>query len=271
MKIILIGCGNMGGAMLRGWLAGGLLKHAVIVDHAVHELRLEFADYAHLLDFCLDASDVPDDVDADMIVLAIKPQQMAEMLPHLATRVKKGLPILTVAAGLRISFYQKHIPGHPVIRVMPNTPAMIGKGSSVVVAQDEISPLVKSHVESLLKATGDFFWIKDEALLDIAIAMNATGAGLFFKFAEMMAESGAMNGLTETDAMRLARQTFIGAAAMAEAYPQKSLAQMRMDVTSKGGTTEAALKTWDENNMFLNAVDAGVKACIRRSRELAGD
>lgn len=271
MKIILIGCGNMGGAMLRGWLAGGLIKHAVIVDHAVHELRLEFSDYAHLMDFCLDASDVPDDVKADMIVLAIKPQQMAEMLPHLAPRVQQGLPILTVAAGLRISFYQKHIPGHPIIRVMPNTPAMIGKGSSVAITNDNISSQIKSNVEALMKSTGDFFWVQDEGLLDIAIAMNATGAGLFFKFAEVMAQSGAANGLTEEQAMRLARQTFIGAAAMAENYTDTSLAQMRINVTSKGGTTEAALKTWDENDMFFKAVDAGVKACIQRSRELAGD
>ncbi len=271
MNIILVGCGNMGGAMLQGWLAGGLLKHAIVVDHAVQELKLQFADQAHLLDFYLDASQLPENIEADLVVLAVKPQQMTEVLSNLAPRIKNNWPVMTIAAGLRISFYHKHLPGHPIIRVMPNTPAMIGKGASVVISLDQISAKTKSQAEALLKATGDFFWLEDESLMDIAIPINATGAGLFFNFAEQLARSGALNGLTEAQAMRLARQTFIGAAAMAEAYPDVALAQMRKDVTSKGGTTEAAFNVWNDGDMFFNAVDAGVKACIRRSKELAGD
>lgn len=257
--------------MLQGWLAGGLLKHAVVVDHAVQELKLQFAEYAHLLDFYIDVQELPEDIEADLVVLAIKPQQMAEMLTGLAPHLKNNWPVLTIAAGLRISFYHQHLSGHPIIRVMPNTPAMIGKGASVAVAEDKISPVTKLNVEALMKATGDFFWIDNEALLDAVTAVSATGAGLFFKFTEQMARSGAAHGLTQEQSMRLARQTLIGAAAMAERYPAKPLEQMRRDVTSKGGTTEAALNAWNENDMFFKAVDAGVVACIRRSKELAGD
>jgi pyrroline-5-carboxylate reductase len=139
------------------------------------------------------------------------------------------------------------------------------------VASEKIPVRLVQQIDQLLSATGDHFWLDDETLLDTVTAMSATGVALFFQFAETLAQSGAAHGLSPEQAMRLVRQTLIGAGAMAETYAQTSLTHMRADVTSKGGTTQAALEAFAVDDAFYRAVDAGVAACIRRSRELAGD
>lgn len=257
--------------MLRGWLQGGLIKHAIVVDHAVQELKLQFADQAHLLDFYLNVSDLPEDADADLVVLAIKPQRMAEMLSDLAPRMKAGWMVMTVAAGLRISFYQQHLRGHEIIRIMPNTPAMQGKGMTVGILPPHMKPDVKARIEQLIRTTGDFFWLDGEEQMDAAMAVSASGPAYYFYMTEALAAAGAANGLSPEQAMRLARQTLVGAGEMAEKRTKVSMAQMREDVTSPGGVTEATLRVWKENSAFETLIADGIAANIKRARELAGD
>jgi len=269
MNILLIGCGNMGSAMLMAWLGRNMITRAVVVDHAVQELRRRFGAEAYAIDLYLNIEDLPPDLNVDLVVLAVKPQNMTEALMDLAPRLKPDWHVLTIAAGLRCSYYSRYLPGNTIIRAMPNTPVMIGKGMTVAVAQKALVPAMRSKIDNLLKATGDFFWIDDEDLMDSIIAMNATGAGLFFYFAEQMAKAGIQHGLTAEQAMRLVRQTLIGTGAMAEAQPDVSIAQMRENVTSKGGTTAAALQAWDVDAAFENLVAEGVAACVKRSKELS--
>jgi len=269
MNILLIGCGNMGGAMLSAWLESGLITRAVVVDHAVQEIRHRFSQHGHLLDIYPDVENLPHDATFDLSVLAVKPQQMTELLASLAPYIKSELPILTIAAGLRTSYYKRYLPGHAIIRAMPNLPAMIGRGMTVGVRDTTISEKLIAQIETLLTATGDFFWLDSEQELDAAMAISGSGPAYFFYLAENLAKTGVTNGLTEEQAMRLARQTLIGAGAVADARASTSLMQLRKDVTSPGGVTAAAIKVWDTMASFQNLIQSGINANVQRAQELA--
>ncbi len=257
--------------MLAGWLRSGLLQHAVVIDHAVHELKRQFVDHVHLLEFYIDAADIPDDTEADLVVLAIKPQQMAELLSSFAPRLRPHWPVMTVAAGVHSSFYRRYLPDNPIIRVAPNTPAMVGEGMTVGVTVNETPNVIQQQVENLCRVMGDFFWLENEDQLDVAMGISGSGPAYYFYFTEMLAAAGAAHGLSPDTAMHLARQTMVGAGAMAKSYPETSMAQMRADVTSKGGITEATLRAWHNNDIFEKMITDGIAVNIQRSRELAGD
>ena len=257
--------------MLRGWLAHGLLQHAFVVDHAVQELKLEFSEYAHALDFYIDAQDLPEEVETDLVVLAIKPQQMAEVLTSLAPRMHPDWPMMTVAAGVHSSFYQRYLPQNPIVRIAPNTPAMQGEGMTVGVVVNQSPSGLKQRVEKLCRSMGEFFWLEEEAQIDGAMAISGSGPAYYFYLTEMLAKTGIAYGLSQDQAMQLARQTLVGAGAMAKSQPEVEIAQMRKDVTSKGGITEATLRVWSEGDSFEKIIAAGISANVQRSRELAGD
>jgi len=270
MNILLIGCGKMGGAMLSAWLACGLIKRATIVNHAVHELRQQFKEYGYLLDIYADVKDLPHGLQVDLVVLGVKPQQMTEMLTELAPHLKPEWPVLTIAAGLRQSYYARYLPQNLVIRAMPNTAVLISHGMTVAVEDAKISAPVRGQIEMLLQATGDFLWLRDEDELDTATAISGSGLAYYYYCTEQLAKAGAGQGLSQETAMRLARQTLAGAGAMVTAQIDKSLVQLRQDVTSPGGVTEATIKVWDHEDAFHNLIAAGLTANIKRSHELGG-
>jgi len=269
MKILLIGCGKMGGAMLSAWLARDLITHAAVVDPAVHELQLQFAPHRPLLDIYSSLEQLPKDFVTDLLVLAVKPQQMTELLATLSTIAQPSWPVMTIAAGLRVSYYARYLPQNPIIRVMPNTPAMLGQGMTVAVASPALNREIRARAEKLLNATGDFFWLTDELQMDAAMAVSASGPAYFFYWVEMLAKAGAAAGLSNEDAMRLARQTLIGSGAMAATRADISLEQMRREVTSPGGVTEATLRVWETGDAFQKFITAGIAANTKRAKELA--
>jgi len=270
MNILLIGCGKMGGAMLSAWLAQGIIKRGVIVNRAVYELRQQFKEHSYLLDIYPDVKSLPPDVQVDLVVLGVKPQQMAEMLTELAPHLKPEWPILTIAAGLRQNYYARYLPQNLVIRAMPNTPVLIGQGMTVAVGDAKISAPLQTQIETLLQATGDFFWLHDEEELDAAMSISGSGPAYFFYLAESLAKAGIGQGLTEEQAMRLARQTLIGAGALAAKQNEKTLEHMRRDVTSPGGVTEATIKVWDNEDAFYTLITTGLTENIKRANELGG-
>ncbi len=257
--------------MLSAWLERGLLTRAVVVDHAVQELRRRFASHADVLDVYSAVNVLPADINPDLIVLAVKPQQMTEVLIELTRHMQpikeNNIPMLTIAAGLRSSYYKRH-GANPIIRAMPNTPVMVGKGMTVAVRDADCPAPLQHAVEKLLSALGDFFWLENEDQLDAAMTLHGSGPAYFFYLAEQLTHAGMAHGLSESEAMRLARQTLIGAGALAEADVQNSLPQLRRNVTSPGGVTEAAIKVWDSANAFYNLIKAGVDANMRRAHEL---
>jgi pyrroline-5-carboxylate reductase len=270
MNILLIGCGNMGSAMLLAWLERHLLTRAVVVDHAVQELRHRFGEQAYALDLYPTVDALPPDIDPDLVVLAVKPQSMTEVLGELVPRMKPEWPVLTIAAGLRRSYYTRYLPANPIIRAMPNTPALVGKGMTVAVRDEKCSSKLQQQIEKLLAAVGDFFWLDNEDQIDAAMAVGVgSGPAYFFYLAEQLARAGMTHGLSEADAMRMVRQTLIGAGALVEAQVKTSLPQLRRNVTSPGGVTEATVKVWNDGNAFYHLIKAGVDANVQRSHELA--
>ncbi len=268
MKILIIGCGKMGSAMLSSWLLSGTVTHAVAVDHKPICLQNQFSSHLGRLQLCPTVKDLPDDLSPDLIVLAVKPQQMPDVLSALAPRLKPEWPILTIAAGLRIEFYARHLPGSTIIRAMPNTPTMVGKGMTAATSSKLLSTELKVTVEKLLRATGDFFWVENEDQLDAVMAVSGSGPAYFFYLAEQMAQAGEAMGLTAEQAMRLARQTLVGSGALAETEAGP-MSQLRENVTSPGGTTAAAIAVWEKDSVFGNLIAEGLRANVQRGKELA--
>ncbi len=265
LTVALIGCGKMGGAMARGWLANGLSADRLfVVDPA--------------------ATDVPDGVartDAaalsaqaqvpDIIVLAVKPQGMADTLPAYRTLAERGSVFLSVAAGKTIDGLTAGLGGTAaVVRAMPNTPAAVGRGASVLCANARVPADRRAACEALMAAVGSVHWVDDEALMDAVTAVSGSGPAYVFWLVEAMAAAGEKAGLPADLAAALARQTVVGAGALMAGSPETA-DTLRRNVTSPGGTTAAALSVLMAETTGLGPLMAeAVDAAARRSRELAG-
>ena len=233
--IILVGCGKMGGALLRGWQNAKIDASYTVIEPG--PLPPEFKNIAHL------PAANAEIAGADMIVLAVKPQVLREVCVALKLHIGDKAPVLSIAAGQSLAALTGNFSAaQPVIRSMPNTPAAIGKGITVAVANVHVKPDQKILAETLLAAAGQVLWTDDESLLNAVTALSGSGPAYVFYLIETLAKAGEAAGLSPLMAMTLARQTVIGSAALAEHEPETTAAQLRKNVTSPGGTTEAALK-----------------------------
>ncbi|MEO1250334.1 MAG: pyrroline-5-carboxylate reductase [Pseudomonadota bacterium] len=263
--VLLFGAGNMGGAMLRGWLALGLPpKRVAIVDPAPRENIAALADRGVIF------NPAPEGFGPSVLLLAVKPQMFAEVAESIGAYLPGDAVLISVLAGTTMAQIEAVCPsGQPVLRVMPNTPAAIGQGMSVLYANAHVSAEQKSEAESLMAAIGDTAWIEDEALMDAVTAVSGSGPAYVFYLAEALAQAGAKAGLPADLADQLARQTVSGAGALIAATGTDP-AELRRNVTSPNGTTAAALAVlMAENGLGPLLVDA-VGAAKRRSEELAG-
>lgn len=262
LSIALIGCGKMGSALLRGWLASGIAAQFYVLEPS--GLPPEFSNRA--IYYIPDASSCPP---SDIFVLAVKPQIMEDVCVALRPAVSKNALILSIAAGQTTGSFEKRFgKSQPVIRAMPNTPAAIGKGITVAVANAHVSAAQKQVAEKLLKAGGAVEWIDDERLMDSVTALSGSGPAYVFLLIEMLAKAGEKSGLPAAAAMTLARQTVVGAAALAEADGNISAEELRKNVTSPGGTTEAALKILMDGRLQM-VFDEALKTATARSKELS--
>ncbi|MCF8483147.1 MAG: pyrroline-5-carboxylate reductase [Rhodospirillum sp.] len=262
-RLLLIGCGKMGGAMLAGWLARGLDPASVwVVDPGQSDLpngvsRVEATDALTL------------DPAPDICVLAVKPQMMAEALPPYATLAAKGTVFLSVAAGKTSEGVDNLLGGGAaVVRAMPNTPAAVGAGMTVLFANDKVSTDARATCETLMGAVGLVDWIEDEGLMDAVTAVSGSGPAYVFLLAECLAAAGEAQGLPRALAARLARQTVSGAGALMAGAPEDP-ATLRKNVTSPNGTTAAALAVLMDDTAFPKALRDAVTAAADRSRDLA--
>ncbi len=266
-KIGLAGCGKMGSAMVRAWLDSDLLAQIDILDpHAMPE---DLPDASHIRFFSKPDAFAARSADWDMLILAVKPQTMAELCKSLQELLPDSLPVLSIAAGQTTgSLSQKLGHAHPVIRCMPNTPAAIRKGMSVLYAPPSVSLSQNNMADHLMKALGHVKWVDDETMFDAVTAVSGSGPAYVFLLIEAMAQAGVEAGLDSTTAMTLARQTTIGAAALAEHESGRDVSVLRKNVTSSGGTTAAALSVLMDGS-FQNALTAAIKAAAKRSKELS--
>jgi pyrroline-5-carboxylate reductase len=206
--------------------------------------------------------------DTDLMTLAVKPQIMDYICDELKERLNKDVPILSIAAGKDIAYFEKHFSvDQPIIRAMPNLPATIGQGMSVMVANTAVTDAHKQMVETLLSANGKTLWIEDESKMDAVTALSGSGPAYLFYFIEALAEAGQTIGLSEEEAMTLAKQTIIGASALVDTSEEEP-SELREAVTSKAGTTESALKVLMDVK-FQAVLNEALKAAKERSQELS--
>ena len=266
--ILLVGCGKMGGALLARWIARDLAVADVAVVEP-GEAAAAAARSAHGVTVVSEIGALAADFAPRVVVLAVKPQVMDVVIPPYRRFAGPGTVFLSIAAGKTIGYLARQL-GEPaaIVRAMPNTPAAVGRGISVLCANAEASAAQTEDCRALLAAVGEAVVVDDESLLDAVTAVSGSGPAYVFLLIECLAEAGAEAGLPQALAARLARATVIGAGALAEQSPEPA-GTLRRNVTSPGGTTEAALEVLMAANGLEPLLTRAVAAATRRSRELA--
>jgi pyrroline-5-carboxylate reductase len=263
-KLLLVGCGKMGGAMLDGWLQRGLKASDVAVAEPVEAIRPRQAGL-RVVSSSSEISETP-----EIVVLAVKPQSMDATLTDLKRFADTGAVFLSIAAGKTLGYFAGHLGrGAKVVRSMPNTPAAVRQGISVATAAAGVSAAEKKRCHELLEAVGQVLWVDDEALMDPVTALSGSGPAYVFLLVEAMAAAGAKLGLAPDMAMQLARATVVGSGELLKQSSEPA-AQLRVNVTSPGGTTAEALKVLMASEGIQPVFDKALAAASRRSKELAG-
>ncbi|MBP7003207.1 pyrroline-5-carboxylate reductase [Amaricoccus sp.] len=263
--LVLLGCGKMGSALLEGWLASGLPPSAVSVLEPTPSPRLE-----GLAREGLRLNDFPPAPPA-IAVVAVKPQTMGAALPRLAAYGGGGTLFLSIAAGTPIRAFEAALgPGTPVVRAMPNTPAAIGRGITALVGNAAADEAAMDAAQALMAAVGETARLDSEAQMDAVTAVSGSGPAYVFLLIEALAAAGEAEGLDRDLALRLARATIAGAGRLAESADEDP-ARLRVNVTSPGGTTAAALEVLMDPHEGLPALlSRAVAAAAERSRALSG-
>jgi pyrroline-5-carboxylate reductase len=263
MKITFIGGGNMAVALIGGLRRQGFSAAAIQVVEPFAEARNKLTDSFGVR--CAASVDAAA-LNCEVLVLAVKPQQMKEAVAPLAGKLA-GQLVVSIAAGLRMADMARWLGGYrKLVRTMPNTPALIGAGITALCADPSVDLEGRQNAEKVLRAVGSTLWIDDEAQMDAVTAVSGSGPAYVFYFLEAMEAAGLKLGFDAATARQLAVETFIGAAKLASDSPE-SLATLRTRVTSKGGTTEAALNSFNASGI-AEAIGSGIAAADTRGREL---
>ncbi len=265
MNIAFLGGGNMAAALIGGLLRKGHERGSISVIEVSGEACKRLA-----AELAVSASAAPDALTdaADVLVLATKPQDLRSALAGFPG--VDGKLVISIAAGVRLAALSRWLRGHrKIVRCMPNTPALIGAGISALHAMPEVSMKERETAQAILGAVGEVVWVDDERLLDPVTAVSGSGPAYVFWFIEQLAAGGEKLGLPKEAALRLALQTVLGAAKLA-AQSDRSPAQLRTQVTSKGGTTEAALKVFEREKLAEGMAKA-LEAASRRGGELGDE
>ncbi|WP_119422160.1 pyrroline-5-carboxylate reductase [Desertibaculum subflavum] len=267
-RILLVGCGKMGGAMLDGWLARGMKpEDAVVVEPSQGAAAIARAKGIAVF---ARSDEVPASFMPDIVLIAVKPQSMAEAAPPLRRFAGTGATYLSIAAGKTIAGFEAALgPGTAIVRAMPNTPAAVGRGITVLCANANVTAAARETCGELLRAVGEVAWVEDEALMDPVTAVSGSGPAYVFLLIEELAAAGVAAGLKPDLAMQLARATVSGAGELAR-QAAESPTELRKNVTSPGGTTQAALEVLMAPDGLKPLMTRAVAAATRRSRELAG-
>jgi pyrroline-5-carboxylate reductase len=264
--IVLVGAGNMGGAMLSGWLKSGIPGASVLVidPGPSPAMAALIADKG-----ARHETSAPEGVKAGVIFVAVKPQVVDQVLPPLKGLVGPETVVISVAAGKTIANLEHHLGEAATVRAMPNTPAMIGRGVTGAFANGRVTDAQRELVHSLLKVSGPVEWVATESDIDAVTALSGSGPAYVFYLVECMAEAGRKAGLPADLAMRLARETVAGAGELLHQSPDDA-SRLRQNVTSPGGTTAAALAVLMAEDGMQPLFDRAIAAARTRAEELAG-
>lgn len=263
MNISFIGGGNMASALIGGLVAQGFdASHIRVVDVS-RETRDGLQARYPVQTFSAVAAEA---VAADVIVLAVKPQQLREVAATLAPLLQRQL-VISIAAGVRAGDLSRWLGGYrQLVRSMPNTPAMVSAGMCGLFALPEVSPTQRQQAETILQAVGATLWLNEESRMDAITAISGSGPAYVFYFMEAMQAAAAELGFTPQEARTLTLQTFLGAAKLAD-QSEEDAATLRARVTSKGGTTERALISMEQAAVKA-AIAKAIHAAAERSHEL---
>jgi len=262
-RIVFIGGGNMAGALIGGLIARGTPAASLA---AVDPSAAQREALAARFGIATHASGDAAALSAEVVVLAVKPQQMREAVAAIAPRIADQL-VLSVAAGVRATDLSRWLGGYPrIVRTMPNTPAMVGLGATGLAALPGAGEADRRRAEAILQTVGTTVWVDDEARLDAVTALSGSGPAYVFRFIESMIAGGVALGLTPEQARALTLQTVRGAAELAVRSDEPP-SVLRERVTSKGGTTAAALAVLDARGLPAIVADA-MAAANTRSEEL---
>jgi pyrroline-5-carboxylate reductase len=265
-RIAVIGLGNMGEALVSGLLRQGLLGPTEIAGaERIAERGIQITD-RHRITVHTEAAAAC--AGAGAVLLAVKPQDVGPALAEIGAACE-GSPVVSICAGVTLEQLARGLPvDTPVVRVMPNTPALVGAGASVYCANRHVGTAHRTLVETLLGAVGEVYSVDKEELLDAVTGLSGSGPAYAFTFLEALADGGVLMGLPRPLALALASQTLLGSAALAKQSAEHP-AELRDRVTSPAGTTAAGLRELEARG-FRNAVLEAVRAATLRSRELGG-
>jgi pyrroline-5-carboxylate reductase len=259
--LVLLGCGKMGSAMLKGWLERGLPREAVFVmDPNPSEWLKRTGVHIN--------AEVPEQ--PAIVLVAVKPQVMGAALPSAKSYGGGGTLFISVAAGTSIATFETMLgEGTPIVRAMPNTPAAVGRGITALIGNAHVDETKLAQAEALLQAVGQTVRLEHEGQMDAVTGVSGSGPAYVFHMIETLAAAGVARGLSDELAMQLAKATVAGAGALAEAADEDP-SQLRVNVTSPNGTTQAALEVlMDENAGFPSLLKRAVEAAAKRSEELS--
>jgi len=266
-KLLLAGCGKMGGALLDGWLNQGIAKEDVYV---VEPFGGDAVAERFGVTVRTTLEEIPSGFSPNVVVFAVKPQVMDEVAPPYAAFNGPGTVFMSIAAGRTIASFERLLgDAAAIVRVMPNTPAAVGRGISVACGNEAVTPDQRSACLSLLEAVGESAWVDDEGLLDPVTAVSGSGPAYVFLLIETLAAAGVKAGLAPELAEKLARATVAGSGELARQSDDPA-STLRENVTSPGGTTAAALEVLMGDGGMRELLERAVEAATRRSRELAG-
>ncbi len=254
----------MGQALLRGWLSDGLGPVTVVDPQA--NAAAPFLNDARVAWVSV-LAELPPGFHAETVVVAVKPQMVEAVGASLRSIITESTLIVSILAGTSIASLSQVLGGSSVVRVMPNLPASVGRAMSVAVPSAAVSAVQRAAADRLLRAVGQVEWIDDEALIDPVTGVSGSGPAYVFLLVEVLATAGVKAGLAPDLAMKLARQTVVGAA---ELMHQSDLtaAELRRNVSSPGGTTIAALSVLTAEDRLQSLFDDAVEAAAERAREL---
>lgn len=266
MNITFIGGGNMAAALIGGMLQQGFTKSQINVVEISAENRKKIK---HTFDINAVMELIAGVLDSDVIILAVKPQQLKELARELAPLLKNQM-IISIAAGIRATDISRWLGGHQcVVRAMPNTPALVQAGVTGLYALPAVNVQERKNAETILAAVGTVLWVEQEEMLHTITAISGSGPAYIFYFIEAMQQAGKELGLDADQARQLSLQTFSGAVKLAS-QSDDDVAELRARVTSKGGTTQQAIQAMEKNDIKRHIISA-IHAASTRSKELSDE
>lgn len=255
-KFLLVGCGAMGGALKAGWERVKAPFEVVVIEPSNSQ-------------YVPDIASLPEDYIPEMIIFAVKPQTLLEILPLYRRFSGQGCLFTSIAAGVPLKTYHTILGEEEcIIRAMPNLPVTVGQGMAVLTTRHSLSERHQAMGQAIFEASGQVIWLDKESLMDVVTAISGSGPAYFFRMVECLAAAGVVCGLLPEVAMRLARQTAIGVGAMLQNSPD-TVTDLCSRVTSPGGTTAAALSAFDYDDALAKLTRTAVRAAIHRGQELS--